>query len=418
MRSTLFRPEAQVSQQQRLLGNIILIRPLSHSLLVGLVFLLSCVFLVFLYSVNYTNRVSVNGYLVPDQGVVKVMVNQAGIIQQSLVHEGQRVKAGQALFKVSSEKFNQYGEIQSGISDQVRQRKQSLEAEILSTQHLHDEEVLANRQKIKFLNDEMTSLQQQVQSQNQSVQVSQQVVQRFQELKQRGFASADQFQQKQSELLEQQNRLLSLQRELSKLRREIQVEGDNLLRLPLQHKNQLAQLQRSLQSTQQELHESEARRSILVTAPEAGVVTQITTEQGQTAELNRPLLSIVPEHAVLQAHLYVPSRAIGFVKPGDKVLLRYQAFPFQKYGHADGKVRYVSRVAAPLSELSNLLVNSKENSEALYKITVDLSAQELRFTNQTHALQAGMALDADILQEQRRLIEWVFEPLLGWGNKL
>jgi len=145
----------------------------------------------------------------------------------------------------------------------------------------------------------------------------------------------------------------------------------------------------------------------------------VIAEVGQSVDGNRPLVSIVPQGARLRADLYAPSRAIGFVKPGDKVLIRYQAYPYQKFGHQQGEVETVAKTALPTTELNGLpTAQSNNGSEPLYRVSVKLAAQSVNAYGKPQALQAGMLLDADVLQEQRRLYEWVLEPLYSLTGKL
>ena len=115
----------------------------------------------------------------------------------------------------------------------------------------------------------------------------------------------------------------------------------------------------------------------------------------------------------MQAHLYAPSRAIGFIRPGNTVLLRYQAYPYQKFGHARGTVLSISR-----SAMSGDDMPAAAGREALYRITVSLHNQTMRAYGQAYALQPGMLVDADILLEQRMLYEWALEPLFSLTGKI
>ena len=119
---------------------------------------------------------------------------------------------------------------------------------------------------------------------------------------------------------------------------------------------------------------------------------------------------MLPKDARLEAELLVPSRAIGFIEPGDTVLLRYQAYPYQKFGHQSGTVKRISRSALNQTELQTLL-GSAAQTEPLYRVTVSLAKQAIIAYGQTEPLRPRMALEADVLGERRRLIEWVFEPL-------
>jgi membrane fusion protein len=68
--------------------------------------------------------------------------------------------------------------------------------------------------------------------------------------------------------------------------------------------------------------------------------------------------------------------------------------------------------------MTNSAGNGTVGSEPLYRITVNLAAQAVTAYGQPQMLQAGMSLDADILQERRRLYEWVLEPLYSLTGKL
>ena len=173
-------------------------------------------------------------------------------------------------------------------------------------------------------------------------------------------------------------------------------------------------------STRQELTESEAKRRLVITAPESGIATAVAAEIGQSVNSSRPLVIIVPIGSTLQAQLYAPSKAIGFIKPGDSVLLRYQAYPYQKFGHAKGIVASVSKTALPSNELMDIgsMSNNSTNSEPMYRITVNLAQQSITAYGQPQFLQSGMWLDADILQEKRHLYEWALEPLYSLTGKL
>jgi membrane fusion protein len=106
----------------------------------------------------------------------------------------------------------------------------------------------------------------------------------------------------------------------------------------------------------------------------------------------------------------VPSRAVGFIEPGDTVLLRYQAYPYQKFGHQTGRVARISRSALSAAELQSIS-GFNSNGEPLYRVTVRLARQAVTAYGKPEALRPGMLLEADVLGERRRLIEWIFAPL-------
>ncbi len=131
----------------------------------------------------------------------------------------------------------------------------------------------------------------------------------------------------------------------------------------------------------------------------------------------RPLLVLVPDDTTLQAVLYAPSRTVGFVRPGTPVWLRHEAFPYQKFGHQRGEVVAVSTYPAGLDDQLGLAsfapdaAGAGASAEPLYAIIVRLERQV--FPAQASApLRPGLRVQADLMMEQRRLWEWMLEPLL------
>jgi membrane fusion protein len=126
----------------------------------------------------------------------------------------------------------------------------------------------------------------------------------------------------------------------------------------------------------------------------------------------------------LEVQLYAPSRAVGFVAPGQEVLIRYQSFPYQKFGLQRGIVSDVSTTPFAPNELppslaSTILSNAQQNingfnnNEALYRIQVKLARQVITTYGKEQSLRPGMTLEADVIQDRRKIWEWIAEPLLA-----
>nr|HNH51140.1 HlyD family efflux transporter periplasmic adaptor subunit [Nitrosomonas sp.] len=178
--------------------------------------------------------------------------------------------------------------------------------------------------------------------------------------------------------------------------------------------NNRAAIERQISELEQQLTETDLRRSIVLTAPTEGIVTTLLAEMGQMAQPNLPLLSILPAGAQLQAQLLVPTHSVGFIKPGQMVSLRYQAFPYQRFGHHLGEIIEVSRAVIQPNE-ANLPVSIQES---VYRATVRLPQQQIIAYGELLPLQPEMILDADIHLDRRRLIEWVFDPLLSITGRI
>lgn len=418
-KKSLFRSEALQARQNLWLGEVLLIRPLSFAFFTTAAVSLALMIGGFFLVASYTQRHTVAGRLVPDIGVLALYAPQSGIVLRKFIEEGQIVSPGDVLYLVSSDLRGVSKDgVQRAISDQVAQRVQSLRDELRQTRSLHQGENVALQSKIDALQTEQENIARQVVGQLRRIKLAEQTVERSRQLLAQGFFSQETMQQKESDLLDQRSRLQILQRDQISVARELQGQRFDWTGLPLRHNNQLAQIERALALTVQEWTESEAKRFVAVTAPQGGTVTALTAEVGQTVDVGKPLVSIVPQGATLQAHLYAQSRAIGFVKVNDHVLVRYQAFPFQKFGHARGTVISVSKTAMPFSEVAGMPASALSSGEALYRITVKLERQSLRAYGKEQTLLAGMIVEADVLQEKRKLYEWALEPLYSLTGRL
>jgi membrane fusion protein len=116
--------------------------------------------------------------------------------------------------------------------------------------------------------------------------------------------------------------------------------------------------------------------------------------------------------------LYAPSKAAGFVRAGAPVLLRFDAYPYQKYGQLTGKVVSVSKAAVNAADIQAYASRADLAGESLFTITVNLPEQMMGDPAQKLQLQAGMRVEADLLHETRRLYEWILEPLYAARSRL
>ncbi|WP_448094386.1 HlyD family secretion protein [Pseudomonas lini] len=418
----MFRLEALASRQGNWLGDIVLVRPVSFTVLTLIAVLFAALVVTFFICGSYTKRSTVPGQLVPSSGQLKIYSPQYGVVLERFVDEGQLVKQGVQLFRLSSERFaGNLGPIQAEVSDQLAQRHRSLGEELTKQKQLQAEERQSLKSKLESLRQELVTLAKQVASQEKLVQLATNAAGRYQGLMDKGYISMDQLQQRQAELLGQRQTLQGLARETTALTQQLVERRHEFSGLSALHENQLASIQRSLSSVQQELIESEAKRTLIITAPQEGVATAILVEPGQTVDSSRSLMSIVPANSRLQAELYAPSKAIGFVRTGDPVMVRYQAYPYQKFGQHRGNVLSISKAtmsAAELASMTGSVPGLGLSGEQIYRIRVDIEAQSVLAYGKPRPLQTGMLVEADILHETRRLYEWVLEPLYSLTGKL
>ena len=411
----LFRAAAIAANRRDALGPIVLSRPVSFGLLTAAGLLIGALFCALLVFGAYSAHSTLRGRLVPDRGVIDVHSPQLGTIVDKRIAEGQHVERGEVLFVVSSERLTMaLGPAQSAVGERLGGRRRSLETQIEDTHELERLERASLEESRSSLVAETELLERSIGAQRERVHMAEEVVERYGRIRAQGFASEDLVLAKQADLLEQRSRLQGLERETSEVTRQLDDVTARAGSLELRYRNQIAELERSVTAAELDIAENEARREILVVAPTNGIVTGIAAVVGQLVDSSAPLTFIVPTDSRLRAELYAPSRAVGFVSVGDDVLLRYEPFPYQKFGHYHGTVEAVSQTAM----LPGIRTTDAVAAEPVYQVVVALESQNVIAYGAPRELRAGMAVEADVLLETRRLYEWVLEPLYSLRGRV
>lgn len=405
MNAPLFRPEVVQARRQDWLGRISLAQPMP--VWVGAVFALlaaGAVACLLLFG-EYAHRSRVGGQLVPDLGVSTVVAPTSGMVGRMTVEEGASVARDQALVRIDLPRVAASGAdahtgIGRGLDDRDSSSAQLAQAQLaqLAVQEQ------GQRRQLAMLRTELGQVRAGIATRDAQVRLGRETADRYREVAASGYVSVVQVRQQEQAMLEMLNARQVLERQATALAREIAGLEQALAGLPAQREAIEATARREHALLAQERYRHEADGGVLVKAPLAGLVAHRFVEPGQAVQAGQPLLSLLPEGARLQAQLQVPSRAIGFIRPGDRVRLRYQAYPFQKFGHQGGRVARISRSAVSP-------VAGAPSSEPHYRILVALDRQDVLAYGRPEPLRPGMLLEADILGERRKLHEWLLEPL-------
>jgi membrane fusion protein len=417
--TSLFRHEVLENRQRDWLGSIQLTRPLSLRLLTGLAVLIAASVITYLVLGEYTRKARVTGFLAPDKGVIRLVAPRAATVLESHVAEGRSVRQGEVLYVLSVEQNTLAGDTDAVVQS-LSARERSLQGASLEQLELERERLATTDRQIESMRHELAQMDAEAQLQHQRLGLAQQAEKRLESLRDQNFISTAQVQTKTEEVLGLKAQIQAIQRQRAAHLREIEQLQARRREIPLQVRAQRGEIDRSMAELSQQAAENEARRRIVVRAPQDGIVTGVLAQAGQSVTPATALASLLPSNARLQAHLYAPSSAVGFLRPDQPVLLRYQAFPHQKFGLQSGQVVQVSRSPLQASELAALAQapGGSGGGEALYRITVALDRQSVAAYGQAQALVPGMQLEADVLLDRRRLIEWIFEPVLGLAGRV
>jgi membrane fusion protein len=326
------------------------------------------------------------------------------------VSEGQHVRRGDPLFVLSTDQASTRDpQVQATAVERIQEQLVRAQREREAQAHVESSESQGRIQRVHSMTLELSQLEEGIHVQQARTDSARSAADRYSELFDRHLITRLDVERAESDALEQLARLHEMERSRTALQRELDAAKQELVANRFATEKRLSELERQELTLEQELSTSDSHRVQVITAPTDGVVTAINAERGLTTNPQIPLLAILPSDGKLQARLLAPSRAIGTISVGDRVSLRYQAFPYQRYGVFSGVITEVSKTLLAPEEFDGPI----KATEPAYRVTVALADQSVRAGAKTLALQPGMQLDADILLERQRLITWLVEPLFS-----
>lgn len=367
---------------------------------------------------SYARRVDMEGAVLPNAGVIEISALSAGRIKALAVKEGETVKKNALLYTIDVDTATKDGGMQQQIINTLNAERQMLTQEIDRKTQMSQEGKQQLQQKIAALKTETNKTADQIGVQQTVMkQVNDQYLAFFKLVAQH-MVTLDELNTRYQTWMQALARLEDLESGKLRLEGELKDAELQLTAATQTRSDEVDTLKSRILEINEKLADSEAHRTIEIRAPIDGVVTTIVAYPGQTVAADGPMLKIVPRYAPMEAELLAPSNAIGFIRKGGRVRLRYSAFPYQKYGEYWGRITSVSRAAMSVEEVKDLLAGAPPITQngPFYRILVAPDSQALSINGQEHSLPAGMKVEAYSLLDRRPLYQWILEPLYEVGR--
>lgn len=324
----LFREEAINSRLNRSMGTIRINVPLNYRIVSVFSFLLIITIILFLFFAQISEKIFARGFLDTESGMVTVHSDLGGVILQSRIEEGERVKKGDTLFVISNREHVKT----KGLIDNLNQRIKNLKREYqLKKDHYQSVSTLYEKH----------------------------------------YISRSALQSTESELLEITNKINLVDLELIKYK----------------------------QSQYQ-----------LIKSPINGIITNIFYKSGYSVEQSKTLLHIIPDNSKLIARLYIPSQDIGFLKKGQSVSIKYDAYPAQRFGVYKASIKEINLT---------VLTDDKEDKpikvgQPYYKVKAELETPYINLYGKKSNLSHGMTLTAVITGDKKKIWQWILDPIYSY----
>lgn len=357
---------------------------------------------------TYARIETVPGILITDVPSAKVVAVQSGVVTELQATEGQLVKAGDRLAVINLDRRAAAGKtVASRGLEALEARRRLAQSQVGLSSRRAAADTGRLLAAMASAEDQAASLREQIALQEEVVASNRNLYDQIAKVVERGFVSKVEFERRRQTLISSQQQLAGLHQQLFARTADARQARAQIASSSAESAQAVSEIQSNLEAIAQQQAQIEGEQGYIVTAPISGRVTALQTAIGRTANPSLPLMVIVPDKSRLKAELYAPTRAIGFVRPGQETRILYDAFPYQRFGSFGGKVQSVSRIVIDPRE-SEIPIKLEE---AVYRVTVALDGQRVAAYGDKVPLQPGMTLKANIVLERQSFLQWLLQPL-------
>ena len=408
--SPLFRHEAILAKSNNLIGESRIISPLRFKVIALFCLSVAVAFVSIVFLGEYTKKETVTGFVTTTEANVRVFSASEGIISELFVTDGEVITKGQPLARIStsiSTSMDSQRTVQTELLDSMRNEANMLRGRVARAREIALSDEAGIRNEIENALFQIGVMKEQIGNAEERLSLAEKKSERVRELRAEALVSEVDLDSAQAELLDSRLKLNDLERSLAIQRTELAQHRINLARSPAVSADRIAELETALEQIEQRVAETEQLEATIVISPIDGRVSDLGRRVGQQLTPDMPVFSILPLSTDYNAEFYVPSRSIGFAQEGAEIRIRIDAYPYQRFGIFVGTVDRIATTPtrpgeadAPISLL-----------EPGYLLVATLDDESLSTNGQPLRLQAGMTLQADLVQESRKIAQWVFDPV-------
>ena len=412
--SELFRKEAVTHATRRLAGEVVLASSVPSRVFAGLMVAVVLGGAAFAATTSYARKETVVGWLTPEAGMIRLAARQGGIVSSVHVREGDQVVVGQPIATLTLSSALEGGDSFTALSRSLDAQGAAAGSRAAAAQAALAAERRQLTDRRAGLNRELAETRRNIGLQEERLTLARAEVARAETIAGQGFLPRRELEARRSAELAVQQEASTLSARALTYEREIGEVNARLAAIPIDLQAARAEADSTRAGLDQQATETETQGRYVVVATVAGRVAALPVDAGQTVAPGGVVAVLTAGDSALEAEIYAPSRAIGFVREGQEVRLLYQAFPHQKFGTGEGVVTSVSRTVLAPSEIA---IPGLQVQEPVFRVRVKLARDSVAAYGETVPLQPGMLLNADVVIDRRSLLEWLLDPLYAAGRR-
>ncbi|AEF43236.1 secretion protein HlyD family protein [Serratia sp. AS12] len=410
----MFRQEAIENQKMKWRGRALLLPGVPFWFTAGLCLFFIIALLSFVIAGTYTRQVNVTGEISTYPRAANVYSGVQGVVVKQFVTEGQEIKPGDPIYQIDVSKSTRSGVVSDNqrrdIDNQLERITQiisRLESSKKATLDMLEKQRAQYTAALQRSTDILRRAQE-------GIRIMKENMENYRYYQTRGLINKDQLSDKVALYYQQQNNLLGLSGQNEQNSLQITALESQIHTQAAEFDNQIYQMELQRYDLQKEMLNIDAGGAIIVRALAGGRVDSLSVTVGQMVNVGDSLLQIIPhkiDHYALV--LWVPNDAIPYIATGDKVNVRYDAFPAEKFGQFAGTVSVISKAPASPQEMQTYQGAPKAALTAAvpyYKVIVRPEKQVIAYNGKRLSLENGMTAQSTLFLEKRRIYQWMLSP--------
>ncbi|ELW1647879.1 MULTISPECIES: HlyD family secretion protein [Enterobacter] len=364
--------------------------------------------LVFSVVFNFSETTLARGVLIPAQGDVEVRARESGTIVDFAVRPGEYVKENDPLFTVSQDYGGKQGSVVQFDRQQMEaekkrseQRIQAIEDSVASYRKNLAQQLKITDRQIAVSRDKVTKLRALLKNSTDTYDA-------WKAIAGKGYVSKVDLDKSHNDVLNAQlnltleeSTILDLEARKTSLSDSTQSQIDSLSEELLYVKNRISEIDRNLSSR--------GSSTMAMLAPSDGYVVAINFPPGRAITQNSEVVVVIRKNttATMEGYLYVPAMGVGRVAKGDKVKLRFDSWPVDKYGSVEATLADFYEVNI---DAHSALIPLQEGQN-YYLAKVQVPSWFTDPDKKKRLLMGGMTVNADIVIDRKPLINLLIAPL-------
>lgn len=410
----MFRQELLENRKMLWRGRALLLPGIPPLLVISVCIIFLTVFITFVIMGSYTRRVNVSGEITTWPRPVNIYSSVQGFIVKQFVTEGQEIRKGEPVYQIDVSRSTSSGVVSDNQRKDIENQIVRI-ANIISRLEDSKKATLQTLEKQKMQYQEAfersTAI---VRRAEEGIIIMKNNMNNYRTYQKKGLINKDQLTNQTALYYQQQNNLLSLSGQneqnalqITSLESQIKIQATDF-------DNRIYQMELQRYELQKELINTDVNGEVIIRALSDGKIDSLSVTVGQMVSAGDSLLQIIPDK--IKDHylvVWAPNDAVPYINPGDRVNIRYEAFPAEKFGQFAATVLLVSKTPASSQEMltyQGAPKNNQNTSVPYYKIVVRPDLQEIRYDGKFLPIENGMKAQGTLFLEKRKIYQWMLSP--------